>query len=382
MSRIRLSIALLPLLLLTGCWSKVEIDEQTFIFALYIDQGDTPDKVEVTISSPLPNRLLSGQQAGSGTSHGQAYAMISKQSTSIQQAFMLIQRDLTRRINFGHTRVVTVGRQYAENGIKDMLDWMQREPTFHISTIVNTAPGKAKEIAELTPVYERMPSEVLLKMAQQRAMLDTSAKQCLIAEASGQGVATNYLSMGLMKMPSENGETRQWAGIQGVALYNNDKLAGVLLSEEGRAIAWALGRSGRQVYTLSWDEGQSRADILFNQLISKKSVRMGPDGPRFTLSLEGDGDLIHKTDIMNRDEKEINALLEQKLREKIEKQLKSAFSKTQKAKSDVLQLGMLLDWKYPKFWEEKRDNWTDYYKNDLDIEFKVEINVKQVGIQS
>jgi len=382
MSRIRLSIALLPLLLLTGCWSKVEIDEQTFIFALYIDQGDTPDKVEVTISSPLPNRLLSGQQAGSGTSHGQAYAMISKQSTSIQQAFMLIQRDLTRRINFGHTRVVTVGRQYAENGIKDMLDWMQREPTFHISTIVNTAPGKAKEIAELTPVYERMPSEVLLKMAQQRAMLDTSAKQCLIAEASGQGVATNYLSMGLMKMPSENGETRQWAGIQGVALYNNDKLAGVLLSEEGRAIAWALGRSGRQVYTLSWDDGQSRADILFNQLISKKSVRMGPDGPRFTLSLEGDGDLIHKTDIMNRDEKEINALLEQKLREKIEKQLKSAFSKTQKAKSDVLQLGMLLDWKYPKFWEEKRDNWTDYYKNDLDIEFKVEINVKQVGIQS
>ncbi|MCY9589779.1 Ger(x)C family spore germination protein [Paenibacillus chitinolyticus] len=382
MRRIRLFIALLPLLLMTGCWSKVEIDEQTFVFALYIDQGDTPDKVEVTISSPLPNRLLSGQQAGSGTSHGQPYAVISKQGTSIQQALMLIQRDLTRKIHFGHTRIVTVGRQYAENGIKDMLDWMQREPTFHISTIVSTAPGKAKEVAELTPVYERMPAEVMLKMAQQRAMLDTSAKQCLIAEASGQGVATNYLTMGVMKMPSENGEIKPWAGIQGVALYYDDKLTGVLPSAEGRAIAWALGRSGRQVYTLSWDDGQSRADILFNQLMSKKSVRMGPEGPRFTLSLKGDGDLIHKRDIMNRDEKEMNAILEQKLREKIEKQLKSAFSKTQKAKSDVLQLGMLLDWKYPKFWEEKRDNWTDYYKNDLDIEFKVEINVKQVGILS
>ncbi|WP_217557067.1 Ger(x)C family spore germination protein [Paenibacillus sp. GbtcB18] len=382
MSRIRLFIALLPLMLMTGCWSKVEIDELTFIFAMYIDQGDTPDKVEVTISSPLPNRLMSGQQAGSGTSNGKPYAMITKQGTSIQQALMLIQRDLTRKIHFGHTRMVTIGRPYAESGIKDMLDWMQREPTFHISTIVNTAPGKAREIAELTPVYEHMPSEVLLKMAQQRAMLDTSAKQCLIAEASGQGVATNYLSMGVMRMPSENGETRQWAGIQGVALYNNDKLTGVLPSEEGRTLAWALGRSGRQVYTLTWDDGQSMADILFNQLMSKKSVRMGPEGPRFTLALKGDGDLIHKRDIMNRNEKEMNAIIEQKLREKIEKQLKSAFSKTQKAKSDVLQLGMLLDWKYPKFWEEKRDNWTDYYKNDLDIEFKVEINVKQVGIQS
>ncbi|MBV6715408.1 Ger(x)C family spore germination protein [Paenibacillus chitinolyticus] len=382
MSRIRILLALLPLLLTTGCWSKVEIDEQTFIFAIYIDQGETPDKVEVTISSPLPNRLTSGQQAGSGTSQGQPYAIISKQGTSIPQALMLIQRDLTRKINFGHTRIVTVGRQYAENGIKDLLSWMQREPTFHISTIVNTAPGKAREIAELTPVYEKMPAEVMLKMSQQRAMLDTNAKECLIAEASGQGVATNYLSMGIMKMASENEKAEPWAGIQGVALYNNDKLTGVLPSAEGRALAWALGRLGRQVYTLSWDDGQSKADILFNQLTSKKSVRMGPDGPRFTLTLTGDGDLIHKRDPMNRDENEMKTILEQKLREKIVKQLKSAFSKTQQAKSDVLQLGMLLDWNYPEFWEKKRENWTDYYKNDLDIEFKCEINVKQTGIQS
>ncbi|SEG66593.1 Ger(x)C family spore germination protein [Paenibacillus sp. UNC499MF] len=382
MRRIRLLLALLPLLLMTGCWSKVEIDEQTFIFALYIDQGDTPDKVEVTISSPLPNRLMSGQQAGSGAANGKPYAMISKQGTSIPQALMLIQRDLTRKINFGHTRVVTVGRQYAEKGIKDMLSWMQREPTFHISAIVNTAPGRAREIAELAPVYEQMPAEVMLKMSLQKAMLDTSAKQCLIAEASGQGVATNYLSVGMMKMASENEQAEKWAGIQGLALYNNDKLTGVLPSAEGRAIAWALGGLGRQVYTLSWDDGQSKADILFNHLTSKKSVRMGPDGPRFTLTLKGDGDLIQKRDPMNRDDNEINTILEQKLREKILKQLKNAFSKTQQARSDVLQLGMLLEWKYPEFWEKKRENWTDYYKNDLVIEFKCEINVKQVGIQS
>ncbi|MFC9774062.1 Ger(x)C family spore germination protein [Paenibacillus chitinolyticus] len=381
MSRIRLFFALLPLLLMTGCWSKVEIDEQTFIFALYIDQGDTPDKVEVTISSPLPNRLMSGQQAGSGAANGKPYAMISKQGASIPQALMLIQRDLTRKINFGHTRVVTVGRQYAENGIKDMLSWMQREPTFHISAIVNTAPGKAREIAELTPVYEQMPAEVMLKMSMQKAMLATSVKQCLIAEASGQGVATNYLSMGVMKMASENEKAEQWAGIQGVALYNNDKLTGVLPSAEGRAIAWALGRLGRQVYTLSWDNGQSKANILFNHLTSKKSVRMGPDGPRFTLTLTGDGELVHKRDPMHHDENEMKAILEQKLREKIEKHLKSAFVKTREAGSDVLQLGMLLEWNYPIFWGKKRENWGDYYKNDLDIEFRCEINVKQIGIQ-
>ncbi|MFS0838575.1 Ger(x)C family spore germination protein [Paenibacillus sp. 1P03SA] len=380
MRRIGLFLVLLPLLLLTGCWSKVEIDEQTFIFALYIDQGDSPDKVEITISSPLPNRLMSGQQAGSGAANGKPYAMISKQGSSIPQALMLIQRDLTRKINFGHTRVVVIGRQYAENGIKDLLDWMQREATFHLSTYVNTAPGKAREIAELMPVYEQMPAEVLLKMFLQKTMLDTSAKECLIAEASGHGVATNYLSIGTMKMASENEKPEHWTGIQGVALYSDDKLTGVLPSAEGRALSWALGGLGRQVYTVEWDDGQ--ADVLFNQLTSKKTVRMGPGGPRFTLTLKGDGDLLHKKDPMNREELEINTLIEQKLREKIEKDLKSAFAKTQKAKTDVLKLGMLLDWNYPEFWEKNRENWGDYYKNDLDIEFKCEITIKRTGIQS
>lgn len=42
MSRIRILLALLPLLLTTGCWSKVEIDEQTFILPYTSIRGKLP----------------------------------------------------------------------------------------------------------------------------------------------------------------------------------------------------------------------------------------------------------------------------------------------------------------------------------------------------
>lgn len=46
---IRLGMALLLLLNLTGCWSKVELDELTFIYGMFIDKGEERGTVEVSI---------------------------------------------------------------------------------------------------------------------------------------------------------------------------------------------------------------------------------------------------------------------------------------------------------------------------------------------
>lgn len=57
----------LPLTLLTGCgftMTKVEINQQTFVFAMYVDKGQQDDTVEVTISAPFQIGLhLEAKQA-------------------------------------------------------------------------------------------------------------------------------------------------------------------------------------------------------------------------------------------------------------------------------------------------------------------------------
>lgn len=92
MKLIKQAVIILMLLNLTGCWSKVELDELTFIYGLYIDVGKEPGTVEVSISSPLPNRLMSGTQAGSGTGDGKAYTLVSKTARTIQDATIMIQK--------------------------------------------------------------------------------------------------------------------------------------------------------------------------------------------------------------------------------------------------------------------------------------------------
>nr|WP_268893043.1 Ger(x)C family spore germination protein [Paenibacillus lutrae] len=374
-------IIMIPVLLLSGCWSKIEVDEQIFVFAIYVDIGKEPGTVEVTISSPLPNRMMAGQQAGSSGANGKSYAMVSKSDVTIPDAIRQIQKDLTRRLNFGHTREIIVGRDYAESGIGDLLDWITKEHSFHISAFLATAPRKAREVAELTPLYEQMPAEVIRKMNLQRTMFTTSVKEALMAYTSQVGFGTNYMSVRYQPMPSENEKLQKWAGIQGAALYQGLKMTGTLEASEARALAWATGRLGRQVFSVTWDEGKSRGGVLLDQLKATRKVKMTPQGPQFTIHLEGSGDLIYSKDTKRRSDTERTLMIEKLLASKIEKDLNSAIRMTKKYGSDALKLGLLLEWNYPQYWEKIREDWPDYYKNQGDVVVKAKIDVTHITNQ-
>lgn len=378
MKSLKWLMTLIPLIFLTGCWSKIEVDEQVFVFAMYVDKGQKPGTVAVTISSPLPNRLTSGQQAGSGGGSGKPYAMISKSADTVSDAFRELQKDLTRRLNFGHTREVIIGKDYAEAGIGDLLDWMDKEPSFHISSFLAVAPAKAREVAELNPLYEQMPAEVLRKMNLQHTMFSTSVRECLIAHYSKVGYATNLMFIGEEPIPSENEQHEKWAGIQGAALFHDDQLKGTLGTEEARALAWAAGRLGRMAFSVTWDDGSSRASVLFNVLKSNKNVKMTPDGPKFTINLKGSGNLIYKKDTKQRSDTEITDIITKLLKSMIEKDLNSALDMTRNFGSDALQLGLLLEWKYPGYWKNIREDWPEYYKTHSEIEVKAKVDVTNI----
>lgn len=374
MKSLKWLIIFILLLLQSGCWSKVEVDEQIFVLAIYIDKGKKPGTVEVTISSPLPNRMMSGQQAGSSAASGKPYAMISRSGITIPDTLSIIQKDLTRRLNFGHTREIIVGQDYAEAGIGDLLDWIEKEPNFHISSYLATAEGKAKDIAELTPLYEEMPAEVLRKMTLQHYLFTTKVKECLIARYSHVGFSTNYMS--ISSLPTE-----KWAGINGAALYQGDKMTGSLPYREARAIAWSSGRLGRQVYSTTWDDGKSQASVLFDNFKFNKKVRMTKQGPRFTIQLKASGDIIYRKDSKRRNDTEISRIVTNQLNSKIESDLSSALRMTKNSKSDALKLGLLLEWNYPGYWKRIHEDWPEFYRNLNHVQIKAKVDVINVTNQ-
>ncbi|KUP23041.1 Ger(x)C family spore germination protein [Paenibacillus sp. DMB5] len=363
MKLLKLGLALLLLLNLTGC-SKIELDQLTFIFGIYIDAGAEPGTVELSISSPLPNRLVSGTQ--SGTAQGKSYSTVTKTAHSITDAIIMIQKDLSRRLEISHIKAIVIGKEYAANGIHELLEWCKRQPEIPIGTYIMAAPGKAKEIAGLSAIFEQLPSQVLRNFSELNLTYATTIRDCLLAESNNMGYAMNFLSFG-EKEEKDQGEPVKWAGVQGVMLFSGMKMTGTLNSDESRALSWAAGDLSGHVtlpmYTVMWNEQESKGKasaLFYNNTVSRK-VRITADGPVFYIKLKGKASVTLFDDNNTDEAIDHSSLIRRKLEERITSEVKKAIEHTQEAGADVLQLGMLLEWNHPREWKKLKERWNEYY---------------------
>ncbi|OZQ67448.1 hypothetical protein CA600_08725 [Paenibacillus sp. VTT E-133280] len=379
---LKIGVILILLLNITGCWSsKVELDELTFVYGMFIDEGKEQGTIEITINSPLPNRLnAAGQPSSGGGGDGKTYSTVSKTSGTIADAMLLIQKDLTRKLSLAQLKVIVLGKTFAEQGISELLLWIEREPSLPLGAYVMASPGSAKEMSTLAPIYEQLPSDVLKNFGSERYLFSTTVKDCLFAESSGVGFAINNLSFGKKEeAASKDGKPEYWAGIQGAMLFQKDKMKGVLKLKEGRALAWAAGSLKLAVYSVDWDEGNGGASVIFVSTKSSKKLNQTDKGPVFTVNLKGKASVIYLRDPKNRDAEELGQIIIAKLKEKVSDHLTEAIRNTQKAGADILQLGLLLEWNDPKQWKQVRERWDNYYAQEADIKVKTDFSIVDFG---
>ncbi|MBY0011321.1 Ger(x)C family spore germination protein [Paenibacillus typhae] len=383
MKLLRMGLALLLMFGLTGCWSKVELDKLTFIFGMYVDAGAEPGTVELSISTPLPNRLASGTLPG--TAQGKNYSTVTKTAHSITDAIILIQKDLSRRLEISHIKAIVIGKEYAANGIHELLEWCKRQPEIPMGAYIMAAPGKAKETAGLSAIFEQLPDQVLRNFSELNLTYATTIRDCLLAESNNMGYAMNFLSFGEKPEEKDQGEPVKWAGVQGVMLFNGMKMAGTLNSDESRALSWAAGDlSGHltlPMYTVIWNEQESKgkASALFYSDTVSRKVRMTEDGPVFHIRLKGKASITLFDDNNTDEAVDHSSLVRRKLEERITSEVRKAIEHAQKAGADVLQLGMLLEWNHPREWKKLKERWSDYYADRAKIVVTTDIRIVDFG---
>lgn len=378
MKAIKLVCAGLLLLSLTGCWSKSELDEVSFVYGMFVDKGEEPDSVKLTISTILPNRLTSGQDGAGEGGNGKMYASITKTGNTITDAMRAIQKDLTRILRLSQIKVIVIGKAYAADGIGDLLEWMRREPYLPLGTYIMAAPREAEEIKGLTPLFEQMPAEVLHQFGEMNFVLDTTVKHCQIAEASGLGLAMNYLSFTKIK-DSGDKQPRSWAAPQGALLFQNNRMTGRLGLKETLTLGWALNQISLPEYSLQWDGGKTKASVVFVRTTSALSVRMEGKRPQFTVKLKGRASVVSKRDEQSRDDLAFSRELLGRLKERVSADMEQALAETRAAGADVLHLGSLLEWNYPDAWRSLRKDWSDYYRDEIAITVATDFCISDLG---
>ncbi|MFC9707885.1 Ger(x)C family spore germination protein [Paenibacillus sp. NPDC056933] len=374
---LKLIVVLMCVLMCSGCWSKVEINERSFITAMYVDKGEKPGEIDLSLSMPLPNRISPEGTGGSGKN---PYALVSATAYTIADAMEKIQTDLTRKLSWGHTRVVVFGEAYAREGIQDTMEWISREPLFHLSSYIMVAKGRARDIADLTPVFEETPSDVLREFATEENMLKTQVISVLTADKMNQGFAAPLLQSRVTAMESENNARKKWTSQVGAALFKQMKMVDSIPAEETRSVAWANRKL--DTVAVSVETNKEKASMTVYNLNSKIKVRLVNGRPFFDITLLGKAEINSVIPLLKVKDIVGVRTIEKKANEKVSAYLTQAIRKGQRKEADILMLGYRLEWAYPRIWEQLRPVWNEYVKNELQFQVNTKINIQFVGSES
>lgn len=373
-------LAIVILIVTAGCWSSKEVNSRAFALTMLVDRTENGE-FELTIGFPLPNRMIPGQAGGSGQAKGEPFSFVTKKADNISEALREIQVDLSRTISFGQTRIIIVGRKLAEQGIDPVLEFVNRQPAFHLSANLFVTPRSLRDISYTPLIFERFVSDILRKYINQHVTLDTTVKDFILAGYQGGDILLPLLSFG--KQPEVDAgasDKEKWMGTGGAAIFSKGKMSKVELTmQELRGALWISSQLTSSIVTVvSPSDGEIISCVAENISTKLKPVIRGGKVSFQVLSSASAYVLSSNSSVDLKDPEElekIGELMEKDIKIRLEKVL----AKTRKARSDAFLMSQYLDWRYPNVWRKVRREWREYYSAELPIEVKVKIKLDRTG---
>jgi len=385
----RIMVALLAasLIMLTGCWSRKELNELAMVMALGIDLHE--DGYEVSV------QVMNSSQVGSqqtGTTSSMPVVTYKSVGKTVPEALQRMLALTPRMLFLSHVRVLVFGEKLARKGVSDVLDYVSRNHQLRTDFYLLVAKNsKASEILEVITPFEHIPanslfSSILISHQKWAATGEITLQQFIIElERAGSNPVLSGVQLhgGLSDGDSmDNLQTvKPKTLIQhvGMAVFLKDRLVGWLGEPSSKTANYVLDRVDSTVGYMECPKGGSIGFVI-SRSNSKLDVKLDPEGkPSFIVKLDieanlnavqCDIDLSKPSSI-----EEIRRELQKKYNIEMADNIKVI---QQKYGADIFGFGEVLHRKYPQIWKKVRNNWEEHFRQ-MKISVDATVNIRRVG---
>ncbi|MEK8127196.1 Ger(x)C family spore germination protein [Paenibacillus filicis] len=377
----------LLLSLLTGCWSKMEVNDVGIVTAVGLDQTDK-GKLLLSLELAIPRMLGVTNQTSGEKLETTAGWIVSAEGNTIMEAYRFIQQKLPRKIVFYHSKVIVIGEKLARSGILPVLDFFERYKQSQIRSHLLFTQGKAVDILKFMPKFEKLSSEIIREEAKSQISLSTrvlnfidmlmSDGDCPIAAQ----VELTQAEVGSKNRSTPNADTEGLA-LKGAAIFKKDKLIGWLNEKETRGVLWLKGQMNEAVTTIEVpkDKGGGKISSQIQHTstsikphIANNQIMMQVDAYADVLIFENSSELdLSKPSDVNY----VHGLVADDIRERIRLICDKAQHQLQ---TDILGFGRHVYRHLPKEWRTTYAHRWDEQFPDLDIRITPHLIVRQVGL--
>lgn len=381
-----LMLLALAMLVMSGCWSRKELNDLAVIVALGIDQHKDGYKVSAQVLNPNEVRILGGSRGGSPVV---TYRSV---GTTVPGALQRLLAQAPRLLYLAHVRVVVLGEALARKGLTDTLDFIARSPQLRTDFFLLVArDSEAEEILDVATPFEHVPASSLyssiLISHQKWAATGKVTLQDFIVELERGGSAPVLSGVEVIGDPAKGNSLNNVRDIRpstmlqhaGLAVFRDDRLVGWLGESSSKTTNYVLNEVDEtNTFVDCPDEGIIGLSIT--QSKSEIKARLTDNGmPAFTVLLHLEADLntaqcsVDLTDPAMIRTIEDNAVA--KYNERMERNIHNV---QERFAADIYGFGEALHRQHPKIWKKYRSEWNDMFKT-VHVDVDTKLKVKRVG---
>ncbi|MGI6686498.1 MAG: Ger(x)C family spore germination protein [Bacillota bacterium] len=393
-------------IIISGCWSRIEVENLAIASAIGIDKvkGD-PGKILFSVSVLKPPKTGGGGGTGGmeGGSNGQIPGWVNfGQGNSVEDARRNLATTTAKRLFLGHSRIIVFGKEKAQEGIEDTLDFLSRNEGIRLRNWVLVASeGTALDTFSIQPELTSILAEEitdLLTLSAPRASksyavalkdfmvdLTTKGKEAVLPLLEIREISPDAIGE---SQGNGSSQPKKIARLKGVAVFKGDKMVGELGDTETKGFLWIIGKVKKGILTFEVENSETKKPVKvtveMTRSNSKIEAKIIQGKPVAIVRIDTEGNIDEFSKTGTEITPKFIELVDQGYEEAIRKEVMLALNKCQQElESDIFGLGTHFHRQQLKYWKENNldERWPEVFP-DVQVQVEVTANVRRTGLTS
>ncbi len=372
MKKICCTLLIFPLLFLSGCYQRREINTLPIVMGFGIDAAENGPQFISQIA--IPSNIVSGGNISSSNEGKSPYVNIVSEGDFSFPSLRSSANMLGDKLYMAHNLLVVFGQDVAEQGINNYMDFFLRDHELRLNMYTLVADGKASDILASDSDFHSIPAIHITKLVEALDETALGVNKNAFDYFSCISSGKRSTLMPLIHITQNDGkDTLQ---INGTAVFSGDKMVGTLDTYQTRGYLWATGDVSNSVITASVYDTPVTVEVLQ----SNGNLSVSANGNNITAEVNvvidaNIGSVHGKADFS--DPAATNAL-QKSVSQNITQEIKAAFDTSKQLNSDFFGLEESLYRHDFKAWKEIKHCWDKVFQN-AQIKINVETKILETG---
>ncbi len=383
------AVALLPLLLFTGCIQGVQTSELALVEAVGIDRTDD-GRLKLTLQIFAPRGSGSATAVDSSKNNS---AILTATGDTISQAVEQANQMQGKTMFLGHNRVIVLGQSLVAESIQPILSFFDRSENTRQNARVLVSAVTAEEIVSTGVQQGILSAESLEAMIRQGEESD-GALECNYFSLSMQldDTGGSALIPVIRPLPEEETQSQSQDSsssgeegvsmaqlnhfqLEGTALLQNYALTTVFSQEVTKGLCFLLNESDYPVLVLSYE------DTTLSARLHQSSSSWSVSGEGAVLSVQAKASIDELLQPGEQESENDFTQMEQLAGEEIASLCQSAYREVTAYQANVLDLMDQLKWSDGDAWEAMKEKPEEFLAG-LSLQVEVEVTFDRTGLET